>query len=681
MPASTFNRVDLPVPLPPTRPVRSSGVMSQLASSKRSFGPKRLPAEESWSICFYFRISSGLEEDQGACCCIKSRHMMKATRGEGVGKVSVEDELDETAQVPGRKRRKPIFPLWLSRLGAVVLMLLVVLLAVGEYVAHNAEPMLRRRVIANLEERFHSPVELDALHLSLLHGLQVSGSGLRILYLAGPERPDAHPENAQPMISVNSFQFRSGVRELFEPTMRVVTVYVQGMTLNIPPKQEGRPLIQKDDPKRKGQPRIGLVVDKIICSDVTLSIETNKPGKSPLVFDIRNVTLRDVGAKKPLVFVASLVNPKPVGNILSTGHFGPWQGDNPRDTPIDGTYEFRGADLDTIKGLGGILSSTGSFSGALGQIGVSGSTETPDFSLDVSEHKVALHTDYQAIVDGTTGDTTLTSVRATFLNTVLLAKGSILRSGDKPGGALGGLPGDSGPHIPGHDIELAVSSNQARVEDILRLGAKSSPPLMRGALTLNTKLSIPPGQVSVSKKMRLQGTFTIHGATFSNAHWQETVDKLSERAQGHPKQANPVDAQVVASQMGGSFALANQVLHVPDLNYQMPGAQVHLVGDYSLNGETFEFAGTARTDATASQMLTGWKSLVAKPFDGLLKKNGAGVEVPIKVSGTKSDPKFGVDLDKMGLGFLSKHKDQPASAKDQPASAKEQPAPASSEKP
>ena len=51
-----FRSVDFPVPLPPTRPVRSSGVMSQLASSKRSFWPKRLPAEESWSMLFYFLI-------------------------------------------------------------------------------------------------------------------------------------------------------------------------------------------------------------------------------------------------------------------------------------------------------------------------------------------------------------------------------------------------------------------------------------------------------------------------------------------------------------------------------------------------------------------------------------------------------------------------------------------------
>ena len=580
--------------------------------------------------------------------------------------------MTEASAAKQARRRKPIFPLWLSRLGAVVLALLIALGVAGEYVAHNAEPVLRRRVIANLENRFHSPVELDSLQLSLLHGLQVSGSGLRILNIAGPEHPDAHPDGAPPMLSVKNFEFRSGIRELFEPTMRVVTVYVQGMQLNIPPKQQRGPLIQPDNPKQRGQPRIGLAIDKIVCTDVTLTIETSKPGKQPLVFDIKNLTLTDVGPKKPFLFQASLVNPKPAGDIRATGHFGPWQDDNPRDSPIDGKYSFTNADLGTIKGIGGTLSSTGDFSGALGEIGVTGSTDTPDFSLDVSEHPVALHTDFQAVVDGTTGDTTLNTVRVTLLHTVLLASGTIFRSGDGHGDVAGdslALPGDSGGHVPGHDIELTVTSDQARVEDILRLGAKTSPPLMRGALTLKTKLSIPPGQESVSKKMRVKGTFAIRGATFSNAKWQETVDSLSERAQGHPKEANATDAQAVTTDESGSFALANAVLHIPGVDYTMPGAKVHLSGDYGLDGQTFEFAGTVRTDATASQMLTGWKSVLAKPFDGLLKKNGAGVEVPIKVSGTKSEPKFGVDLDKMGLGFLSKHKDPAAGTNGQPAPA------------
>jgi len=558
---------------------------------------------------------------------------------------------------PGQYERRPIFPLWLSRLGAVVLVLLVVLFATGEYVAHHAEPILRQRVVAELQKRFHSPVELDALHVSLLHGLQVSGSGLRIMEIAGPALTDAHPQRSTPMLSVNSFEFRTGLRQLFEPTMRIVNVYVQGLDIHIPPRQDRGPLLS-DDPKRRGQPRIALVVDKIVCADAKIVIETSKPGKPPLVFAIRNLTLTDAGLKQPMVFDATLVNPKPVGDIHSTGHFGPWQDDNPRDSPIDGKYSFTNADLGTIKGIAGTLSSTGQYSGTLGEIGVVGATDTPDFALDVSDHPVALHTDFNATVDGTSGDTRLNSVHATLLHTVLQVSGKVIRASDAAGQAEGGLPGDSLENVPGHFIDINVTSSQARVEDILTLAAKTTPPLMQGALTLKAHLTIPPGHVSVSKKMQVKGTFAIRGATFANANWRDKVDALSERAQGHPKQANAGSAPTVTSQMSGSFALANALLHIPGLDYKMPGAQVYLAGDYGLSGETFEFEGKVRTQATASQMLTGWKSVVAKPFDGLLKKDGAGLEVPVKVSGTKSDPKFGVDLDKMGLGFLSHHKDQ-----------------------
>ncbi len=66
------------------------------------------------------------------------------------------------------------------------------------------------------------------------------------------------------------------------------------------------------------------------------------------------------------------------------------------------------------------------------------------------------------------------------------------------------------------------------------------------------------------------------------------------------------------------------MLQVSALHYEMPGAQVDLSGKYGLDGEMFDFAGTVRTKATASQMLTGWKSVVAKPFDPLLKKEWRG---------------------------------------------------------
>jgi hypothetical protein len=90
-------------------------------------------------------------------------------------------------------------------------------------------------------------------------------------------------------------------------------------------------------------------------------------------------------------------------------------------------------------------------------------------------------------------------------------------------------------------------------------------------------------------------------------------------------------------------------LSFSQLDYTLPGAEVLLAGDYTLNGETFEFGGKIKTDAKVSQMVASkWKSLMLKPVDPFFKKNGSGAEIPVKVSGTKSAPKFGLDLKHKG---------------------------------
>jgi hypothetical protein len=67
-------------------------------------------------------------------------------------------------------------------------------------------------------------------------------------------------------------------------------------------------------------------------------------------------------------------------------------------------------------------------------------------------------------------------------------------------------------------------------------------------------------------------------------------------------------------------------------------------GEIRLVASTFEFHGKVRTQATASQMTTGWKSLLLSPFDKMLKKNGAGLELPIKVTGKQSTYDLGLDF-------------------------------------
>jgi len=71
-------------------------------------------------------------------------------------------------------------------------------------------------------------------------------------------------------------------------------VKVRGLQVSVPPK-EVRGVAMPDDPKRRGQPRLGIAVDTIECTDAKVVIETNAPGKKPLEFAISRLVLTDVG--------------------------------------------------------------------------------------------------------------------------------------------------------------------------------------------------------------------------------------------------------------------------------------------------------------------------------------------------------------------------------------------------
>ncbi len=61
-------------------------------------------------------------------------------------------------------------------------------------------------------------------------------------------------------------------------------------------------------------------------------------------------------------------------------------------------------------------------------------------------------------------------------------------------------------------------------------------------------------------------------------------------------------------------------------------------GTYGVEGGALDFAGKAKLDATVSQMVGGMWGALLKPADRYFKKDGAGTEVPIRISGTREDP-------------------------------------------
>ncbi len=92
--------------------------------------------------------------------------------------------------------------------------------------------------------------------------------------------------------------------------------------------------------------------------------------------------------------------------------------------------------------------------------------------------------------------------------------------------------------------------------------------------------------------------------------------------------------------MQGQVTLENSVVTFHPLHYQAPGMKVLLHGTYALDSRMLDLAGTARMDAEVSQMMTGIKSLLLRPFNSLFRKDGVGTEVAIQVTGPQSNPKL-----------------------------------------
>ena len=284
----------------------------------------------------------------------------------------------------------------------------------------RAEPRLRATVISTLSAKFKARVELDAFHVSLLKGLQVSGQGLRIF---GNSDPNNHEPGIQPVIGVSEFEFHMGILDFLASPMHVDTVYVKGLQLNLPPREQ-RGDIKNIGPKDR---KIKIVVDKLVCDNTQLIINTLKPGKLPLEFDIEKLKMTSIGPDGPMHFDADLTNPKPVGNVVSSGSFGPWQADSPRDTPVSGVYSFNHADLSTIKGIGGMLSSTGSTPAFSTRLSSMARPIPRIFTWRSAAVRCPCTLIFMPSVDGTSGDTYLQPVNATILTTSLVANGSVVR--------------------------------------------------------------------------------------------------------------------------------------------------------------------------------------------------------------------------------------------------------------
>src|SRR6185503_9515490 len=87
-------------------------------------------------------------------------------------------------------------------------------------------------------------------------------------------------------------------------------------------------------------------------------------------------------------------------------------------------------------------------------------------SRDVAAQPVPLKTRFHAVVDGTNGDTALEHVEARVIDTLIVARGAVVRTKD----------------VKGRRISLDVAIDDGRMEDVLKLAVRSTKPIMTGRM-------------------------------------------------------------------------------------------------------------------------------------------------------------------------------------------------------
>ncbi len=399
-----------------------------------------------------------------------------------------------------------------------------------------------------------------------------------------------------PLVTIGSFDASASVVGLVGRSVRLREVNISSLNIYIPRRrraadpQPEEPNIEDLQAKRVPPPALPphpiralapspIVIDRVVARSARLEIPSVRPGRLSRIFEIHDLAMDRVGGREPWQFRAGITNPIPRGRVETTGTFGPWDEDEPDFTPLSGQYTFSRADLDAIKGISGILSSVGKYSGVLQRIEVEGQTEIPDFSLDVAGQPVSLATTFKAVVDGTNGDTWLERVEARLMESTVLANGAVVRT----------------ENVRGRGIVLDVRVNAGRIEDLMRLAVKAEQSPLVGRVDMETSFLLPAGPQDVVDRLRLDGRFSLAEARFTNLDVQKRINELSERGRADDNVLK--EGQSVVSNFRGRFVLRDALLRLSELRFSVPGATVQLSGSYDLHRELIEFRGDLLLEA------------------------------------------------------------------------------------
>lgn len=498
----------------------------------------------------------------------------------------------------GTRRRRVILIVGAGLITAWYLILL------GAFVlAPQIKNVIQARAVEALRRDFASDVRLQSFDVSFFPRVHATAGGVVI----GNKKTGA-------LIQAATAEAQSS----WLP-WHIRNVTLRGLYLRIPTVRGAA--------TQASQPASNFEIGELAADDAHIDILPANGQEKPVRFELAHLRVKNFNPSRAAEFSASVLSSQPRADIEASGRLGPWNAQYPSLTPLQGAYTMPRCDLASVPGLKGALSSQGQFRGVLQRIEVSGDADASQFSLSVSGRPEPLHATVRATVDASDGSASIDAI-----------EGTLQRSSFRASGRVRNVQDDRT-----RSILLELSMNPGRIEDVLILGVKSPTSAISGDLRVHGKLEILPGDQDILDRLRLDATFAAANARFSSLDWRERLRSLSRKAEGHP---NDAAAGSSVSSMQGDLQVTNGLAQFSSLVFNLEGASARLSGSYQIAGERLDFHGELRMEAKLSQTATGPKAFFLKAADPFFRSKGGGSQVPIKITGTQTDPAFALDIGK-----------------------------------
>ena len=478
-------------------------------------------------------------------------------------------------------------------------------------------PFKKQALIDVLQERSHRSVTIARFRVTYLPPGCVA-EGITFLRYKHKNQP--------PLITIQQLAISVTYPTLLTFQHRLDSVRVRGLHLIVPanePPGNPSPMLLLTPSASESSLPIGRL-------DATGSLFEFYRGNDPqpLRVAFNRLSAQHVSTRTTIRYLAELSNSEVPGLIRLQGLLGPWDAKQTANTPVRGKFTYDHGDLSPIQAVSGTLFSRGAFNGTLGAIRITGSAQVQNFAVHGSSHARALAVNYKVTVNATNGSIGLETITAAFERSRVLLSGSI-----------------SAAHP--HDGEIAsiqLSSNQARIEDLLELFISSKEPPMTGDVSFGAHFGLPPEYQSFIRDMKLSGNFGIAGSKFTNQSTEAGLTKLSQTSEAGKQEKSQHNVAMVLSDLRGQATVTGGIAHLSHVEFHIPGADARLSGTYSLRTFQADFAGTLMTSGNVSDTQTGAKSLFLKALTPFLKHHDKVKIIPFKITGPYGHTTTSLDL-------------------------------------